>query len=221
MHSDNSQKEPSDKPIIIAMDGTGASGKGSIARLLAQRTGFDRLDTGLMYRYATYSVIANDIPFDDTESIVSLLKGLDFLNIPNSNELSSDVVSRCTSKYIAPKQVFRDILNEAQFAFPDGKEGCIVDGRDIGTDIFPNANFKFFITADLETRAMRRYKQLQKRSNDVQYADVLKAVKERDEFDVKYGRFFSEIPADYVVIDTTNALPDECADLLFKMVHCV
>ncbi|MFN8912336.1 MAG: (d)CMP kinase [Alphaproteobacteria bacterium] len=146
-------------PFIISIDGVAASGKGTLSERLAQHHNFDFLDTGKMYRKLGYHVIENKIDFNDVESILKIVNTIDFSDL--SQSLHTDDISH-TASQISKHPDVRESLNIFQKTFPIGRVGCVIDGRDIGTVIFPDADIKFFITADVEIRADRRFKQLQK-----------------------------------------------------------
>jgi cytidylate kinase len=199
---------------IIAVDGVAASGKGTISEMLAKKYGFDYLDTGKIYRAVGLYVLDNNIPFEE-DSVVAAIAKIDFekqfakdLNLDNIG----DAASKC-AKFLG----VREALVDYQRNFPKGKKGAVVDGRDIGTVIFPNSDIKLYITADLEVRASRRYKQLQSKGINVSYDNVLADLKGRDERDIS-RKNSPTIPAnDAVIVDTTNLNVKEVFELCCKL----
>lgn len=167
--------------FIIAVDGTAASGKGTLAEKLAAHYQFDYLDTGKIYRTAGFHIMGQHIDFDDISSVLDCIRTLDFSQM-TALELDTEEIGRAASKLGAIPEV-REALNKAQRDFAIGKKGIVMDGRDIGTIIFPNADIKIFVTATPEIRAERRYKQLQNQGKDIIYNDVLRDLRERDERD--------------------------------------
>ena len=146
--------------IEIAIDGTAASGKGTLARKLAEKYGYAHLDTGLLYRKVAYEIMIqnkNTIKNINYESC-KIARNLNFLDFKSEN-LRSEEVSNLAS-IIATNNKLREIMNFKQKQFVENNKkkfgGCILDGRDIGTKILPNADFKFFINASIEIRAKRR-----------------------------------------------------------------
>jgi CMP/dCMP kinase len=190
------------KAFIIAIDGTAASGKGTLSKALAKQIGFEYLDTGLLYRIAAYNLIKNKIDIADPHKIVNHLETVHFTAHEGIN-LHVDEVGNIASK-IAPFAEVREFLNKLQLEFPLGKNGVVIDGRDIGTVVFPSADLKFFITADLEIRADRRYKQLKSSGKDVIFADVLRDLRERDERDIHRKVAPTVAAIDAIIIDTTH-----------------
>ena len=146
--------------IEIAIDGTAASGKGTLARKLAEKYGYAHLDTGLLYRKVAYEIMIQNkktIKNINYESC-KIARNLNFLDFKSEN-LRSEEVSNLAS-IIATNNKLREIMDFKQKQFVENNKkkfgGCILDGRDIGTKILPNADFKFFINASIEIRAKRR-----------------------------------------------------------------
>jgi cytidylate kinase len=196
------------KPIIIAIDGNSASGKGTISARLAQHFGFAFLDTGLMYRILAKKVLEKNISLIDQEEILKTSFDIDFSNFDHSNCLHTNPIS-CAASKIACFPLVRERLNDYQRKFPVGKKGAVIDGRDIGTVIFPQADCKFFITADLETRAKRRHAQLCKNDNSLKFDEVLQDMYQRDARDATRMAAPMCIAKDAIVIDTTNLTAEE------------
>ncbi|MDF3047835.1 MAG: cytidylate kinase [Candidatus Midichloriaceae bacterium] len=191
----------SKKPFIIAVDGTSGSGKGTLSVRLAKHYGFAMLDTGKIYRLVASEVLKAGISTSDITGILNVADSLDFSSI-TANNLHTQEISKCAS-YIAVYPELRSRLNQMQRDFPNNFKGTVVDGRDIGTVIFPNAQIKFFITASIEVCAERRYKQLQNEGNLLSYADVLRDLRERDVRDAERKVAPSHAASDAIVIDTS------------------
>jgi len=185
--------------ITIAIDGFSSTGKSTIAKQLAKALGYIYVDTGAMYRGVTLFAMRHNFFGGDKQNKEGLIKLLPtiylkfvyneevgfaemYLNDENiEKQIRTLEVSRQVSKVASIEEV-RIKLVEMQQQM--GKEkGVVMDGRDIGTVVFPDAEFKIFMTASPETRAFRRYKELLDRGNDVSYEDVLKNVQERDYID--------------------------------------
>ena len=188
-------------PFIIAIDGTSGSGKGTLSTSLAKHFGFAFLDTGKIYRIVASEVLNKSIATDDIAAIVKLIPTID-LSSHAYHTLHTPEISKCASE-IAVHQEVRSQLNQAQRDFPNGHKGAVIDGRDIGTIIFPNAHLKFFITASVEICAERRFKQLQSDRKLVLYADVLRDLKERDARDAERKVSPTQAAPDAIVIDTS------------------
>jgi cytidylate kinase len=197
----------SDIPVI-AIDGTAASGKGTMAKRLAAYLDYAYLDTGLLYRRVALTLLAQNIPADNVEAAVHAARTLD-ANKLDDPALRGAAAGRDASVVAAIPEV-RLALTEFQRQFPEksGKKGAILDGRDIGTVIFPEARIKFYVDADIEIRAERRFKELTGQGLEITYEKVLEDMKIRDARDG--NRAFRPMVAapDAVHIDTTALGPD-------------
>lgn len=196
--------------MIIAIDGPSGAGKSTVARLLSRELGFEYIDTGAMYRALAYKAYISNIEIKE-DTIDEMLKTTEvdysdnkiFLDKKNVESLiRSEEISRYASKISALKNV-RIKMVELQRNIAKNKN-VILDGRDIGTKVFPDADFKFFITASVETRARRRYEQLLDGGTDAAWDNVLEDIKKRDINDST--REFSPLKKadDAILIDTTN-----------------
>jgi cytidylate kinase len=187
--------------LVIAVDGPAASGKGTIARALARYYGLPHMDTGLLYR----AVALNLWRFGgDPSSEFEALRACDMLSInPEDEELRSEPVSRIASS-ISAYPLVRAALLERQQLFASQPGGAVLDGRDIGTVIAPNATVKLFVTASPEVRAQRRVRELLERGMPTHYEDVLADIKARDERDANRDVAPLRQAADAVLLDTTE-----------------
>ena len=165
------------KPIrfTVAIDGPAAAGKGTVAKGLADHFGFSHLDTGLLYRAIAVKALVGEDPITAAKELVA--------SDMTSQTLQSPKVARMASKVAVIPQVRAALLAfQENFASQDG--GAVLDGRDIGTIICPEAQIKIFITASAEIRAKRRYDELQSKGLETSYDKVVRDVKERDERDM-------------------------------------
>ena len=188
-----------DKRITIAIDGYSSTGKSTVAKQLAKQLGYVYVDTGAMYRAVTLfamrrlfvseknfneEAVIRHLPFISLKFVFDEKQGhgLIFLNDENvEREIRYLDVSRQVSKVAAISEVRKMLVEQQQEM---GKEkGVVMDGRDIGTVVFPDADLKFFMTASTECRAKRRYDELTQRGDDVTYEEILKNVKDRDYLD--------------------------------------
>ena len=166
--------------MIVAVDGLAASGKGTIARAIASRFGLPHLDTGLLYRAVGLNLLRWG---GDPESEFAALRACDFSQIDlGDRELKSEAVGGIASRISAYPSV-RAALVERQRGFAEQPGGAVLDGRDIGTVIAPDADVKLFITARPEIRAQRRYEELRQLGLDVHLPDVLLDIQARDDRD--------------------------------------
>jgi cytidylate kinase len=168
------------KGFVVAVDGPAASGKGTIARALAAHYGLPHMDTGLLYRAVALQLWRwGGDPSNEFEA----LRACDDLGFdPGDEELRSEPVSRIASKVSSYASV-RDALLQRQRDFAAQKGGAVLDGRDIGTVIVPDADAKLFVTASAEIRAQRRVRELLERGMPAHYEDVLLDIRARDERD--------------------------------------
>ncbi len=213
--------------IKIAIDGTAASGKGTLAKKLAKKYGFVHLDTGLLYRkVASELIVKKKHTSTNLENYsFEIARNLNFIELRKEN-LRSEEIAKLAS-LIATYPKLREILNSKQKEFVDNNKtkfrGCILDGRDIGTKILPNADFKFFIDACIEIRAKRRLLEknisfLHENDEKCMLQSLIREMKERDKLDS--SRTTSPlVPAvDAHVIDTSFIDADE---LLLKVTKII
>lgn len=182
--------------FTVAIDGPAAAGKGTISKAVAAHFGFSHLDTGLLYRAVGRKVMMSDA---SPKEVALALTAQDLLG----DDLRSAEVAQAASK-VAPIPEVRAALLAFQHDFARRQGGAILDGRDIGTVICPDADVKLYVTADPETRAERRFQELVAKGSDTTFETVLDDVKARDARDA--GRAEAPMIAadDAVLIDTTN-----------------
>jgi cytidylate kinase len=169
---------PPDSPIVIAVDGPAASGKGTIARALAKHFGLPHMDTGMLYRAVALSMFRfGGDPGNEFEA-VRAVEGVAQVD-PTDTELRSEAVSAIASRISAYPGV-RAALLERQRSFAASSDGAVLDGRDIGTVIAPDAGAKLFVTASAEVRAQRRVRELLERGMPAHFDDVLIDIHARD-----------------------------------------
>lgn len=189
------------KLLLIAIDGPAASGKGTLARRLAAELGLNHLDTGLLYRAVGKKLLdAGQDPADPhLAARAAEAIGRDDLN---QVELRGDAVAEAASK-VAAQPAVRSALLEFQRRFARQGNGAVLDGRDIGTVVLPDADVKLFVTADDEVRARRRWKELQGRGVEAIYPAVLEDLRRRDARDSKRKTAPLRPATDAEIIDTS------------------
>lgn len=206
----------STEKMIIAIDGPAASGKGSIARELADRFGFAYLDTGKLYRLIGLNVLNQNIDPENEDAATKVAQELvsffrpDYLDNP---DLGLDEAGNAASQ-VAVHHGVREALIDLQRQFPEtvDAKGAVIDGRDIGTVIFPDADIKFFVTADLEERAGRRFKELERKGREADYEAIYQDMKQRDERDSGRAHAPTAKADDAIELDTTSLSVEEAAD---------
>lgn len=207
------------KKPIIAIDGPAGSGKSTVAKLVAQILNLTYLDTGAMYRTATLACVRKSLDFSNEEKIYSVVENSNidinyndnkFEIYLNGENVSSDIRSPLVNTYVSKVSEIlpvRQLLIKKQRQIC--KSGAVIEGRDIGTVVFPDADFKFFLDADFDTRVERRYKEMLARNISVSREEIIKDLKTRDENDKtrRYGPL--KKAEDAIYIDTTNLGIDE------------
>jgi CMP/dCMP kinase len=194
--------------MIIAIDGPAASGKGTLAKKLAAHFGLPHLDTGLLYRATARALIAQGRDLADKEAAIAAARGLTLTHF-DENVLRGHEMAEAASIVAAIPEVRAALVN-LQRDFAQRPEGAVLDGRDIGTVICPEACPKIFVTASAEARAMRRVLELRARGEAADYAAVLAEILRRDERD-KTRAAAPLVPAEDAVVLDTTALDIEAA----------
>jgi len=216
------------KPIAglqIAVDGPSGSGKGTVAKLLAEAIGLPVLDTGLLYRFVGYSAMREKLTLNDETAILTLLdsclqdmqwqSGGIFVGKKNiSDQLRKEDVAAAASCVAAMPEVRKKLLSVQQNI---AKNGCVMDGRDIGTVVLPNAQTKFFLTASLRERARRRWAQLQALGGEVSLEATLNEIRARDRQDAERTHSPLKQARDAVCIDSTTMRIDEVVERMLTI----
>jgi len=216
--------------MIIAIDGPAASGKSTTAIGVAKSLGITYLDTGAMYRAVTFGLIENDIKFEDSPELDNYLKQIKLklsetksgviLNLDGRNvskEIRSSKVTENVSEVSALKSV-RDSMVIIQRKLAK-KNDCILEGRDIGTVVFPNADFKFFLIADEKSRAKRRQNDLKIMGEKKSIENVIKDINKRDNKDSTRKHSPLTKSEDAIIIDTSNLGINKVIDKIVNIVN--
>lgn len=194
------------KPFTIAIDGPAAAGKGTLARKLAAHYDFAYLDTGGLYRAVALTLIRNAEP-DPNESKAAFTAQQLSVSMLHDSELRSEACGKLASR-IASMPKVREALKEFQVNFaanpPEGKAGSVIDGRDIGTVICPDAPCKIYIIADAKIRAKRRWLELSERGDERPYQDILQDLLARDHQDQERAVAPLKPAKDALVLNTTQ-----------------
>ena len=211
--------------LIIAIDGPAGSGKSTVAKILAKKLKVPYVDTGAMYRAATLGAMNAGIDFNKTGDLVIAAKKAKitfkgkrvFLN---GREVTKEIRTPELTKnvfYIAQEPLIRREMVKKQRAMGK-KSGAVMEGRDIGTMVFPDADFKFFLEADPKVRARRRYRELVQTGKRVRYSEVLKDLIRRDKSDKTRQEGPLRAAQDAFLIDTTSLTIDEVVDRILARV---
>lgn len=195
------------KNFIIAIDGCSAVGKGTLAQKLAKFFHCDFLPTGNLYRLLAKAALEASLNLEDTDAVLRLVPSLDLANL-NTLVLSDSAIAKAAS-LIATAPKVREALNQIQRDWVAKQKIAIIEGRDIGIKICPDANIKFFLTASVEARALRRFRELQSLGKDVILSDVEEQLVERDRRDSERSASPLLKAEDAIEVDSTNMSADE------------
>ena len=211
---------------IVAIDGPAGSGKGTVAKILASKCNLMYIDTGAMYRAIAYKMLENNIKLEEEDKIVELAKNSDIKFIEgktylDGKDISHEIRTMEVTKIVSPVSSIvklREILVDLQRKIAEGYD-VIMEGRDITTVVFPNANYKFYLDADVEERAKRRYKENMEKNIESSYDEILENIKKRD-----YNDMHKEIGSltrteDSIYIDSTNMTIDEVVEKIKSIIE--
>ena len=201
--------------IIIAIDGPAAAGKGTLAKRLATALKLPYLDTGLLYRATAKRVL--EAGADPTNELAALAAALEIDETDTSRQDLRDAATSKAASQVSAIPVVRETLLAYQRSYGNAK-GAILDGRDIGTVIFPHADVKLFVTASAETRALRRHAEALARGEILSFEDVLADVIARDEADSSRATAPLLPAQDAIIIDTTSMNADEAFEHALQII---
>ena len=215
--------------MIIAIDGPAASGKSTSAKLLAKELGYLYLDTGAMYRCIAFSILENKIDISNQDSLTKFLKNFEidlkktnnnlsfFVNGENvTNKIRKSDVSQKVSE-VSAIPIIREYMVRIQRSFTKNNS-CVMEGRDIGTVVFPNAEFKFFFIASDEVRAKRRQLELESLGEKKSLVNLMHEIKKRDKFDSERGHSPLRKAFNAIEVDTTNMTIDEQVNFMLSKI---
>lgn len=213
------------KGIIIAIDGPAGAGKSTTAKLLAQKLNYKYIDTGAMYRAVTLYALRNSIEPNEVDKLVELVRGMNFnfenngsvlfVNSENVSEAIRDPeVSNRVSEYSKVAEVRKILVEKQREIGADG--GIVMEGRDITTAVFPNADLKIFLTADIDVRAYRRLIELKNKGLDLDLDDVKVNLETRDKIDSSREVNPLMITEDSILIDTSRLAIEEQVNVIYN-----
>ena len=216
--------------FIVAVDGTAGSGKGTITKIIAKKLNLISIDTGAMYRCVTLECINQNIEYTEIEKIKKVLENINielkkenenqlvFLNGKNvSRDIRTPEVDNQVAKFAAIKEV-RDKITPMQRKMGENND-IIMEGRDIGTVVFPHANVKVFLDCSVEERAKRRYKQNIENGIQSTYEEVLESIKERNKLETEREIAPLIKAPDAVYIDSTGMTIDEEVEAVINVIN--
>lgn len=213
--------------MIVAIDGPAGSGKGTIASILSKRLNLVNIDTGATYRCVALKALRSNLKVEDKEEIIKLSNNIDVKFDLNNNvyldgeDVTKEIRSKEVTKIVSPISSIVEVRkNMVDLQRRLGNSNNVVmEGRDITTVVFPNADYKFYLDATLEERANRRYKEYQEKGIDMSYDEIYENIKSRD-----YNDSHKEIGSlmrtdDQVYIDSTNMTIDEVANKFIEIIN--
>jgi len=224
-----SNKDELTRPKTVTVDGPAGAGKSTIAKELAKRLGYSYIDTGAMYRALTFKAMRLNIDLNDEQKLVELAQqtNIDLINSRNgmvvnldgqdvSSEIRSVEVTNNTF-YIARAPRVRQIMVKWQRAM-GLRKNIVVEGRDVGTVVFPNANYKFYLDADLDERSNRRIKELREKGKIVEAETLKEEMKQRDHKDLNREVGPLKRADDAILIDSTNLTIEQVVEKILTFI---
>lgn len=213
------------KEFIVTVDGPAGSGKSTIAKIIAKKYGFTYLDTGAMYRMIAFYALENSIDLQDSKAIETMLKNtkLDIVGnqfFLNGKDVSDEIRTPRVSAIVSPVSAIKEVrvkLVDLQREISKGKS-VILDGRDIGTVVFPSGDVKIYLVASPEERAKRRLKEYEEKGVEADYESVLASIKERDFIDSTRKESPLKKAEDAHEIDSSTMSIDEVVEVISKYI---
>ena len=216
--------------FIVAIDGPAGTGKGTVTKLISKELGLVNIDTGAMYRCVTLEAIRQGVTsIEEKERIIQIAKNID-IKMKNESEeqqvylngenVSKEIRTKEVSAFVSPVSSIpevREIMVELQRKMAQNAD-VIMEGRDITTVVFPNADVKIYLDASVEERAQRRFKENQEKGLNMTYEEVLESIKTRDYNDMHKPVGALKIAEDAVIVDSTKLSIEEMADAVEKII---
>lgn len=215
--------------FIVGIDGPAGSGKGTVTKKIANKLGLINIDTGSTYRCVALEVLNNNVQIDDKEKIIEIAKRVQIEIKPNpegdkvflnGNDVTEKIRSKEVTDIVSQVSSINEVryeMVELQRELAKGKN-VIMEGRDICTYVFPNADVKIYLDASVEERAKRRYKENKEKGINTTYEEVLENIKLRDENDKKKEVGALKIAENSIIVDTTNLSIDEVVDKIIEII---
>ena len=216
--------------FIVAVDGTAGSGKGSVTKVVAERLNLVTIDTGAMYRSVTLAMLEQNVGLEETDKIAEILKDIKIEFVEDENDkkvflngkdVTLQIRSKEVNEFVSPVstiKIVREHLAHMQREMAKSID-VIMEGRDIGTNVFPNADVKIYLDASPEERAERRFRQNKENGIHIPFEEILKNVKERDYIDSHREIAPLTKAPDAIYIDSTGMTIEEEADAVIKVIN--
>lgn len=215
--------------MIVAIDGPAGSGKGTLTREISKRMGLINFDTGATYRCVALASLRNNLRLDQEDEIVNLIddlkiefkyEGESIKVFLNGEDVTSEIRAMEVSKIVSLISSIVPVrlkMVELQRKMAEGKD-VIMEGRDIGTYVFPNAEVKIYLDADIEERAKRRFKENQEKGIESSFEEIVENIRHRDENDKNKAIGALKVADDAIIVDTTNLTIEEMTDKVEKII---
>ena len=215
--------------FVVGIDGPAGSGKGTVTKKIANKLGLINIDTGITYRCVALEVLNQGVSLDDKEKIIEIANSvkIDINNTPdgdivflNGKDVTKEIRSKEVTKIVSPVSSIKEVrfvMVDMQRKLAEGKN-VIMEGRDICTYVFPNADVKIYLDASIEERAKRRYKENQEKNINMTYEEVYENIKRRDENDKAKEIGALKLAEDSVIVDTTSLTIDEVVEKIIEII---
>lgn len=215
--------------FIVGIDGPAGSGKGTVTKRVANKLGLINIDTGITYRCVALQVLNENVELENTKEIIEIAKNIqiDIDNTPDGDvvylygkDVTKEIRSKEVTKIVSPVSSIKEVrflMVDMQRKLAEGKN-VIMEGRDICTYVFPNANVKIYLDASVEERARRRFKENREKNIDMTYEEVYENIRKRDENDKAKEIGALRVAEDSIVIDTTSLTIDEVVEKIIEII---
>lgn len=215
--------------FIVGIDGPAGSGKGTVTKEISNKLGLINIDTGSTYRCVALEVLNQKVSLDDKDKIIQIARDIkiDIKNTPegdsvflNGKDVTKDIRSKEVTKIVSPVSSIKEvrfIMVDMQRKLAEGKN-VIMEGRDICTYVFPNADVKIYLDASVEERAKRRFKENQEKNIDMTYEEVYENIRKRDENDKAKEIGALKLAKDSIVVDTTSLSIDQVVEKIIEII---
>lgn len=215
--------------FIVGIDGPAGSGKGTVTKRVANKLGLINIDTGITYRCVALQVLNENVELENTEKIIEIAKNIqiEIDNTPDGDivylygkDVTKDIRSKEVTKVVSPVSSIKEVrflMVDMQRKLAEGKN-VIMEGRDICTYVFPNADVKIYLDASIEERAKRRFKENQEKNIDMSYEEVYESIRKRDENDKTKEIGALKLAKDSIVVDTTSLSIDQVVEKIIYII---
>ena len=215
--------------FVVGIDGPAGSGKGTVTKKVANKLGLINIDTGITYRCVALEVLNKNISLEDKERIIETARNIkiEIDNTPDGDivylegkDVTKDIRSKEVTKIVSPVSSIKEVrflMVDMQRKLAEGKN-VIMEGRDICTYVFPNADVKIYLDASISERAKRRYKENQEKGIEMTYEEVYESIRKRDENDKAKEIGALKLAEDSIVVDTTNLTIDEVVEKIIEII---